>query len=184
MRVIAGNSRGLNLYSLDSSTTRPTLDRVKETLFNVINYDVNGANCLDVFAGSGALSIEAVSRNANHAYMIEKDIDAINIIEMNIKKAKYEDKCTLFKGDFKEELLKISKLDVKFSIVFVDPPYESAFYTEVLDRLFEYNMLNDDAIIVLEHKKDENISHDKFEKFKEKTFSKNQLSFYELKESV
>lgn len=181
MRVISGEKRGLNLLSLDGENTRPTLDRVKETLFNVINFELMDKNLLDVFGGSGSLTIEGLSRRADLAYIIENDKDAIDIINKNIAKAGYEDKCKVFKGDFKDKLFEISKEDIKFSICFIDPPYDSTFYEEVLELLVKYDLLNDDAIIIMEHRKNRKIEANDFILYKEKTFSKNMLSFYKVK---
>ncbi len=182
MRIIAGEKRGLKLFTLDGLNTRPTLDRVKETVFNVINFDIMGKNCLDVFSGSGNLSLEALSRGATSAYLIEKDKEAFDIVKKNIEKANYQSKSTLFNLDFKDALLKISKLDVKFSIVFIDPPYESDFYDETLDLLVKYDLLNEDAIIICEHKKGHVFENDHLFLHKEKSFSKNAVSFLKVKE--
>lgn len=182
LRVIAGCRRGLTLYSLEGDNTRPTLDRVKETMFNVLNVDIAGKNCLDVFSGTGALSIEAISRGATLAYLIDNNKESIDVINKNIEKAKFSNECKVIKGNFEDVLKNIANTDIKFSIVFLDPPYDSMYYERVLNMLHEYNLLNDDAIIVCEHRKNVTITNNYFTVYKEKSFSKTKLSFLEINE--
>ncbi len=180
MRVISGERRGLNLYTLEGDNTRPTLDRVKETMFNVINFEIHNKNCLDVFSGSGNLSIEAISRGANIAYLIENDKEAFEIIKKNVEKAKFESKTKLINRDYLVALKNISNENIKFDFVFLDPPYNGDFYEKTLDSLIENDILDEDAIIVVEHLKTMNISHEKYYTWKEKSFSKNMVTFLKL----
>ncbi len=180
MRVISGERRGLNLYTLEGDNTRPTLDRVKETMFNVINFDIHDKNCLDIFSGSGNLSIEAISRGARMAYMIENDRASVDIINKNIEKSKYQEKVKIFNKDFIIALNSISSEDIKFDYVFLDPPYNGDFYNKTLDYLGENNLLNEEAVIIVEHLKTTEICHEKFNVWKEKSFSKNMLTFLHL----
>ncbi len=182
MRVISGERRGLNLFTLEGNNTRPTLDRVKETMFNVINFDLVGKNCLDVFGGSGNLSIEAISRGADVSYLIEHDKDAFSIINKNVEKARYESKVKLYNKDYEVALKNIADGGVKFSIVFLDPPYKSDFYEKTLEALIKYNMLNEDAIIVMEHLQSIDINVENYYIWKQKTFSKNAITFLKLGE--
>lgn len=180
MRIISGKKRGMNLYTLDGANTRPTLDRVKETMFNVLNLDIVGKNCLDVFAGSGNLSIEALSRGALYAYLIESNNNANIVIKKNIEKAQLEEQTTLIKADFRDALKNLAMSERKFSIVFLDPPYNADFYYEALDILVKGGLLNEDAIIVCEHSKNMEINHSNFYVWKIKTFSKNAVSFLKI----
>ncbi len=184
MRVISGERRGLNLFTLEGNNTRPTLDRVKETMFNVINFDLIGKNCLDVFSGSGNLSIEALSRGAEVSYLIEHEKEAFSIINKNIEKARYENKVKLYNKDYLVALKNIADTGIKFSMVFLDPPYKSDFYEKTLKALLEYDMLNDDAIIVMEHLQSIEIKSDGFYIWKQKTFSKNAITFLKLDNEV
>ncbi len=183
MRVISGERRGLNLFTLEGNNTRPTLDRVKETMFNVINFDLVGKNCLDVFSGSGSLSIEAISRGAEVSYLIEHEKEAFSIINKNVAKARYESKVKLYNKDYLVALKNIADTGVKFSIVFLDPPYRSDFYEKTLEALIKYNMLNEDAIIVMEHLQSIEIKSENYYIWKQKTFSKNAITFLKLEMS-
>ena len=106
MRIISGTARGTKLYSLEGMNTRPTLDRVKEALFNMINFRLQDANVLDLFAGSGAIGLEAISRGANKVFFCDKSREAINVINKNIEKTKINKKSVVLNEDFLKVLVK------------------------------------------------------------------------------
>ena len=109
MRIISGTARGTKLFTLDGTNTRPTLDRVKEPLFNILNFRLQDAIVLDLFAGSGALGLEAISRGATKAIFCEHDRNAANIIEKNIEKTRFKDESLLIKGEFEVALKQLPK---------------------------------------------------------------------------
>ena len=133
MRIIGGKARGTKLYTLEGENTRPTLDRVKESLFNIIQKDVPNAIFLDLFAGSGAIGLEAVSRGANKSILCDKNRDAIKIIKKNIEKTRSREQVELYEADFKEVLK--NKLKEKIDIIFIDPPYKTDFAYEAIKIL-------------------------------------------------
>jgi len=145
VRVIAGSLRGLKLNSPDGEKTRPTLDRVKEALFSMIMPYLNGAYVLDMFSGSGALGIEALSRGASFVLFAEKDVNAVNCIKKNIEAAKVCDASLLFKGDVFKYL---EDCNERFDIVFLDPPYDSNLYYQATESVAEF--LSEDGIVVME----------------------------------
>ena len=118
MRIIGGMMRGTKLFTLEGENTRPTLDRVKEALFSKINYDLQDAIVLDLFAGSGALGLEALSRGAHKSFLCDKSRDAIKIINQNIEKTKSKDKVSLLNMDYKKALEELKRLNTKFDLVF------------------------------------------------------------------
>lgn len=148
MRVISGNLRGTKLYSLEGLETRPTLDRVKESLFNIINFDVKDSIFLDLFAGSGAIGIEAASRGAKKIVMCEKSKEATNVINKNIEKTRLKDQIALFNMDFEKCIL--NKLDEKFDIIYLDPPYKTDYIYKALKLIIEKELINEDTIIIIE----------------------------------
>lgn len=150
MRIIGGIARGTKLFTLNGVATRPTLDRVKEPLFNIINFDLQDAMVLDLFAGSGALGLEAVSRGAHKSILCEKNKSAVNIIEKNINKTKFQDKVLLLKYDFMDDLQYIQSKKIKLDIVFLDPPYKTNLVYESLKYIIELDILNEDAILIVE----------------------------------
>lgn len=148
MRIISGNARGTKLYTLEGNNTRPTLDRVKEALFNKINFQLEEAIVLDLFAGSGALGLEALSRGAKIAYFGENSHQAAKVIEKNIYKTKMQDKAKLIIKDYKKVLEDVKQ--IKFDIIFLDPPYETNYDIEAIELVLKDNLLKDNGFIVLE----------------------------------
>lgn len=150
LRVISGTARGLKLESLDGLSTRPTLDRVKESIFNILFDAVTDSYILDLFAGSGALGIESLSRGASRCTFVDSNKDAINVIKRNVKKASVEEKSDIRFCDYKKF---ISECNGKYDIVFLDPPYMAGFTEDILERLHQSDILNEDCIIVVESDK-------------------------------
>lgn len=161
MRIISGSARGTKLYTLEGDATRPTLDRVKEPLFSIIQHYITDANVLDLFAGSGALSLEALSRGAEKAILCDYSRKAINIIRQNIEKTKLEEKTEVWNIDYEKALEKLKEQQEKFDIIFLDPPYRKNYLINSIERIIKYNLLTKDGIIVAET--DEEISFEKVE---------------------
>lgn len=147
MRIISGYLRGLKLTSPSGMETRPTLDRVKEAVFSMLMPYINDANVLDVFAGSGALGIEALSRGAKSAVFIDNLNSSIECINTNIKMAKMMDKSTVLKSD---ALNFLEKCKDNYDIIFIDPPYKNGLYESVLEQIQRNDILASDGFIVLE----------------------------------
>src|SRR5690625_234062 len=124
MRIISGTNRGLKLKAVPGKNTRPTSDKVKESLFNMIGPYFSGGTCLDLFAGSGSLGLEAISRGIEHATFIDKNGLAIKTIHDNIHKLRAEDKTEVIRVDALRGLQLLSEKDIAYSLIFIDPPYE------------------------------------------------------------
>lgn len=149
MRVISGSARGTNLYSLEGDTTRPTLDRVKESLFNIIQNKLQEAVVLDLFAGSGALGIEALSRGAKRAVFCDQSRKAIQIIKQNIEKTHLQEKAEVVNEDYIKFLSHQDKKE-KFDIILIDPPYAKNIATHAIEEIIKLDLLADNGIIILE----------------------------------
>ena len=147
MRVISGIARGTKLDSRESISTRPTLDRIKENMFNLIQDKVRDSVVLDLFAGSGQLGIEALSRGADRAYFCDIDKEDIVFLEKNIDKTRLTEKAIVLNADFKKVLKTVNE---RFDLIFIDPPYKSNFVEESLELIFENAILNTDGLIVIE----------------------------------
>ena len=160
MRIISGSARGAKLYTLEGMNTRPTLDRVKEPLFNILNFDLENAVVLDLFAGSGALGLEAISRGAKKAIFCEKNRNAIEIIEKNIEKTRFTNKSLLIKNDFEKGLTYINNQNIKVDIVFIDPPYKTDLAKKSVEKILDIDILNDNFIMVIETDEPERILND------------------------
>jgi len=152
MRVISGTAKGTKLNSIDDLATRPTLDRVKEPLFSIIQNHLQEAEVLDLFAGSGALGIEALSRGSKHCTFCDKSYKSLKILKENIRKTRMEDKSTIINDDYKKCL---EKLEKSFDIIFIDPPYKQDIAVDSIKRILKLNLLAKDGIIILETDEEE-----------------------------
>lgn len=182
MRVITGSAKGRKLKSPPGMTTRPTTDRVKEALFNILGHNVVNSDFLDLFAGTGAIGIEALSRGANSAVFIEKDPRSFQILTENIKLTGFTDQAQTYRQDVLRALELIVEKGKKFNIVFADPPYLNNFETKILNFIDQNNILQTNGIIIIERSK-KDILPDKVGKlslFREEKYGDTVLSFYDL----
>jgi 16S rRNA (guanine(966)-N(2))-methyltransferase RsmD len=151
MRVISGSARGRHLKAVPGIGTRPTTDKVKEALFSMIGPFFEGGNVLDLFAGTGGLGIEALSRGMEHAVFIDLEPKSIATIHNNLQVTKFSDQAEVYKNDAKRALKVLSKRAMKFQLVFLDPPYRLKHGDELMEQMAELELLTHDATIVLEH---------------------------------
>lgn len=152
MRVIAGTAKGTKLNSIDDISTRPTLDRVKEPLFSIIQNNIVESNVLDLFAGSGALGIESLSRGAKHCTFCDKSYKSIQMLKENIQKVRMQEKSTILNIDYKKCL---DEQKEKFDIIFIDPPYKMDIAIDSVKRIIELKLLAKDGIIIIETDEEE-----------------------------
>ncbi len=149
MRIISGKYRGKKLQEFDLSTTKPTLDRVKESIFNLIQFDIAGAVACDLFAGTGALGAECVSRGAEKVYLVDSNQKAIKIIQSNLKN---------MEGNFKivntDYLDFLKTCHTKFDLVLLDPPYKTDLGVKAIEYIVKNDMLNANGIIIFETSKE------------------------------
>ena len=147
MRVISGKIRGKKLYSLEGDNTRPTTDRVKENIFNLITDYVFGATVLDLFAGSGALGIEALSRGAAYCDFVENSKAAAGVVDKNLGETPFNTESSVFLGDF---IAFLEKTDKAYDVIFLDPPYKAGYYKKALEMIMKRSPLHGDGIVVME----------------------------------
>ena len=151
MRVVAGERKGMPLKALSGNTTRPTTDKVKESIFNMIGPFFDGGIAVDLFAGSGGLGIEALSRGVDKAIFIEKDRKAYGVLLENIKKCRYEDHVETYCNDAVRAVKALAKRDIEIDVLFLDPPYHKIEYYNLAGQLVEHGKLSEHAIIMCEH---------------------------------
>lgn len=149
MRIIAGSARSLPLKSLPGLETRPTTDRIKETLFNIISSDVPGATFLDLFAGSGQIGLEAISRGAKKAVFVDNNKKACSVIEDNINFTKFTDKSKVYCTECLSALRQLEGKE-RFDIIFMDPPYALGVEREILSYISSSSLLENYGIIIVE----------------------------------
>lgn len=148
MRIISGKARGTKLYTLDGTATRPTLDRVKESLFNIIQNDIEDSTVLDLFSGSGAIGLEFLSRGAKRAVLCDSSKDAIKIIKQNVQKTHFEEKVEVYNMEFTKLVERLQ--NQKFDIIYIDPPYATDFIKTSLEKIIEYELVNENTKIIVE----------------------------------
>lgn len=154
MRIITGTARGTRLETLDGKATRPTAERVKEAVFSMIQFDLPDAFVLDLFAGSGQMGLEALSRGAEKAHMVDKSAEAVAIIKKNAQKTHLFERCRIVTSDY-ADFLRSSNGKYKYDFIFLDPPYGSGLLKKALTSLADSDLLSDGAWIFCEDETDD-----------------------------
>ncbi len=150
MRVIAGKARRLPLIAPDGKDTRPTTDRIKETLFNIIQDEVPGCRFLDLFSGSGAIGIEALSRGAKEAYLVEFGREPLKCIRANLEKTRLTEEAVVLPIEVTYAISKLEKMGKQFDIVYADPPYKKEFEPKIVELLAHSGIVRKDTLVILE----------------------------------
>ncbi|KZL94443.1 16S rRNA (guanine(966)-N(2))-methyltransferase RsmD [Clostridium magnum] len=149
MRIIAGLARGRKIMSpVGAGTTRPTLDRVKEAMFNIIQNRVYGATVLDVFAGTGSLGLEAASRGAKECYLVDRSNETYPFLAKNIENLKFQEICKSFNMDSYKALEEFSKKNIVFDLIFIDPPYMKNMIPLAIEIIEKEGLLDINGLIV------------------------------------
>ena len=151
MRVISGYLKGRNIIGYNTPGTRPTMDRVKESMFASIQEYIDNATILDLFCGTGSLGIEAISMNADTCYFVDNGKEILNILNKNINNLNIKDKSIIINKDYKDALLYFKNNNIKFNIILVDAPYKLKVMEEVIELINNYDLLLDNGILVLEY---------------------------------
>lgn len=154
MRVIAGSARGRRLKELQGMDTRPTTDKVKESLFNIIQFELEGRKVLDLFSGTGQLGIEALSRGAAHCTFVDQRREAAGLIRENLKSCEFSELSQVVQGD---ALSFLTACREKFDVIFLDPPYQTDLLPRSLEAITRFDILRENGIIVCECAADRNL---------------------------
>lgn len=187
MRVIAGTARRMNLKTPDGLDTRPTQDRIKETLFNIIQFDLMNKDVLDLFAGSGALGIEALSRGAARAVFCDSAREAILCIEENLQKTHFKEQSLVLSGDYNGAINSLMRKDYHFGLIFMDPPYGRELAEKALIRLKDKAFVSQDTLFVVEAGLQEDFSgmeEEGYSILREKIYKTNKHVFLRLKGEI
>lgn len=153
MRIITGSARGTKLETLEGDATRPTSEKVKEAVFSMIQFDIDGRRFLDLFGGSGQMGLEALSRGAAYAVFADNSQDAVDIIKKNAIKTHLFQKCNIIRSDYKNTIKAYAHKN-KFDIIFLDPPYALHLIPDVLKRINEAELLAENGMIICESEDD------------------------------
>ncbi|MFQ3545862.1 16S rRNA (guanine(966)-N(2))-methyltransferase RsmD [Halobacillus rhizosphaerae] len=157
MRVIAGEHKGRQLKSVPTHKTRPTTDKVKESVFHMIGPFFEGGSALDLFAGSGGLGLEALSRGIDTCVFVDQQQKAIQTIYENLEILDLKERCEVFKTDAWRAIKAASKRGLSFDLIFLDPPYKKFSYKELMEKLLDSQLLAEGGVIVCEHDASEEI---------------------------
>ncbi|MEH7093203.1 16S rRNA (guanine(966)-N(2))-methyltransferase RsmD [Neobacillus vireti] len=151
MRVVSGICKGRPLKAVPGNTTRPTTDKVKEALFNMIGPYFEGGTGLDLFAGSGGLGIEGLSRGLEKVIFIDRESKAIHVIQENIKACKFEDRSEVYRNDADRALKALIKRGISFDYIFLDPPYKKQQLVSLMEKMDQQDLVKPEGVIVCEH---------------------------------
>ena len=179
MRIIAGIHKSRQLATLDGLDTRPMTDRMKESVFNTIGPYFDGDVVLDLFGGSGALTLESISRGASLGYCVEKSFQAMKVIRSNVTSLKENDKVILLNVDYKVALNKFKNEKIKFDLIFLDPPYKLNIMEELIDFIYNNDLLNDKGLIICQYVKGNyKPNEDKYEIIKNYNYAISEVCIY------
>ena len=186
MRITAGTLKNRKINSREGRETRPTLERIKEAIFSIIGDKIIKMKFLDLYSGTGNMAIEALSRGAERAIMIEQDKEALRIIIENINNLKLDNQCRAYKNDVLRAIEILDRKNEKFDIIFMDPPYKENITEETIIKISESNILNKDGIIISEHSIYEKLGNKigKFVKYDERDYNKKIISFYRYEDKL
>ncbi len=184
MRVISGECKGLRLQTVEGTSTRPTTDKVKEAIFNMIGPYFDSGTVLDLFAGSGSLGIEALSRGVERAIFVDLNPKAVQVIKKNIEICKFNERVEVYRNTDERALLALIKRDITFTHIFLDPPYKKQQLESLITKIADAHLMTYDGIIVAEHDADvilpDNIRS--FTRIKFETYGTIAVSVYHLEE--
>ena len=184
MRVIAGAFRGRKLRTIEGAEIRPTSDRLRETLFNILAPRIRGSRFLDLCAGSGAVGIEALSRGATDVVLVESSRAACSVIEANLKTLRIEKGVNVIRRDAVVALKQFAETSSQFDIVFVDPPYASELYEDVMNQIGQGTVVSQGSIVIVEHRAKQRLapSYSNLELYRHLRQGESALSFYRISE--
>lgn len=178
MRIISGKYKGRVLKGFDINGTRPTMDRVKESLFAMIQNEIKESTCLDLFAGSGNLGIEALSNGAKECYFVDHNQIAIKTMKENCNLLGIKEESKIFHMDYKAALIFFQKQGIQFDFIFLDPPYSLNLINSILTSIKEYDLLKEHGFVICEYE-NEVVDTELFQLIKERRYGSKYIKIYQ-----
>jgi len=185
MRIISGTNKGKKLYAPEGMSVRPTSDKIKQAIFNIFGFIDEESTVLDLFAGSGNVGIEFLARGVKECYFVDASHKSLSFVRKNIELCNFQDRSKIIQSDYEKAIINLSKLNHKFDYIFADPPYDLLCSTNIAEKVFEYNLLAEGGMLIIESDKSEqifeNIDNNLF-KYKEKIYGRTRISIIKLLE--
>ncbi|MDF2676073.1 MAG: rsmD [Bacillota bacterium] len=185
MRIISGINKGKKLFAPEGMSVRPTSDKIKESLFNILGFIDEESVVLDLFAGSGNVGIEFIARGAKQCYFVDSSHNSLSFVKKNLALCQFENKSKVIQSDYGKAIENLSNMNLKFDYIFADPPYALNCSAKIAKLIFENNLLADDGMLIIESDKSEKIFEEEFEsiiKYKEKIYGRTRISIMMLSE--
>ena len=186
MRIISGYAKGIRLKTPKGMKTRPTADRVKESVFGILGGKIEDAAVLDLFSGSGALGLEALSRGAANATLVDKNAESIKIIKENAELTKMGSVAVVCREDVFQALKRLENANVVFDLIFCDPPYNLGLAPKTLQALDSFGLLSESGVLVLEHSRHENLPEElkRIAAYRSEFYGETVVSFFRKQEGI
>ncbi len=179
MRIISGTNKGKKLYAPEGKAVRPTGDKIKEAIFNIIGPIDEESIVLELFAGSGSMGIEFLARGAKYCTFVDKSNKSLNYVKKNLELCNFTDKAEIIANDYEKAIINLSKNNEKFDYIFADPPYDLSLCNKILNAVLEYNILKCGGLLIIESEKSEKVIDNNalgMIEYKEKTYGRTKIS--------
>lgn len=185
MRIISGTNKGMKLYAPDGMSVRPTADKIKEAIFNMIGIIDEDSIVLDLFAGSGNVGIEFLARGAKRAYFVDLSRKSLSYVKKNLELCKFTDRARVLMNDYEKAIVNLSDEKIKFDYIFADPPYPLNCSSNIALKVFEYGLLKSDGLLIIESDESEKVIDNidtNVIKYKEKIYGRTRISIFKYME--
>jgi len=179
MRIISGTNKGKKLYAPEGKRVRPTGDKIKEAIFNIIGSIDEESTVLELFAGSGSIGIEFLARGAKHCTFVDISRKSLNYVKKNLELCNFSEKANIISSDYEKAIINLSKDNEKFDYIFADPPYELNLSNKILNKIIEYDILKNDGLLIIESDKSEKVIDNEVAnmiEYKEKIYGRTKIS--------
>ncbi|MDD4608269.1 MAG: 16S rRNA (guanine(966)-N(2))-methyltransferase RsmD [Bacilli bacterium] len=177
MRIVSGKYRGRKIEGYDLKGTRPTMDRIKESMIAMIQNKIKGSICLDLFSGSGAIGLELLSNGAKKCYFVDYSSEAIDVLNNNIKALNIDEEYDVINKDYNDALIYFKNNNIKFDLIFLDPPYNEHWINEILEKIVQYNLLNMGGTVMCEYE-NEAVGNQTLTLMKERKYGSKYIKIY------
>lgn len=185
MRIVSGTNKGKKLYAPEGMSVRPTSDKIKEALFNIIGYIDEESIVLDLFAGTGNVGIEFLARGGKFCYFVDVSHKSLSYVKKNLELCNFNSRAKIINSDYERAIINLSNMNLKFDYIFADPPYDLNCSTNIIQQVLKNNLLAPNGLLIIESDKTEKVIENidsNMIKYKEKIYGRTRISMIELLE--